>query len=133
MTWPKDGGLCSGESQAIIATCLGGQEYERRTIGYCYQDTEKVAVAAEFKATNPQPKKPWIAHVAKVLKADVVPLHRIDAERRQCSEGLAWAAEGLMEEAEAWFWPGHPRAVWCRAHRKAGPRRRSSPCPGSCR
>lgn len=29
-----------------------------------------------------------------------------------------------MEGAEAWFWPGHPRAVWCRAHRKAGPHRR---------
>ena len=79
---------------------------------------------AEFKATHPQPKKPWIAHVAEVLHADVVPLERIDAERRQCPECLARAAEGLMEQAGAWFWPGHPRAVWCRAHRQAGPRRR---------
>jgi transcriptional regulator with XRE-family HTH domain len=79
---------------------------------------------AEFKATNPQPKKPWITHVAEVLKADVVPLGRIDAQRRQCPECLAQVTEGLMEEAEAWFWPGHPRAVWCRAHRQAGPRRR---------
>ena len=77
-----------------------------------------------FKATNPQLKKAWIAHVAEVLSADVVPLGRIDAERRQCPECLAQAAEGLMDEAKAWFWPGHPRAVWCRAHRKAGPRRR---------
>lgn len=79
---------------------------------------------AEFKATNPQPKKSWIAHVAELLSADVVPLKRIDSERRQCPECLARAAEGLMDQAEAWFWPGHPRAVWCRAHRKAGPRRR---------
>lgn len=81
-------------------------------------------VLAEFKAANPQPKKPWIACVAEVLSADVVPLGRIDAERRQCPECLARAAEGLMDPAEAWFWPGHPRAVWCRAHRQAGPRRR---------
>jgi hypothetical protein len=79
---------------------------------------------AEFKATNPQPKKPWVAHVAELLNADVIPLGRINAEPRQCPECLARAAEGLMDEAEAWFWPGHPRAVWCRAHRKAGLRRR---------
>jgi len=78
----------------------------------------------EFKATNPQPKKPWIACVAEVLKANVVPLERIDAQRQQCPECLARAAEGLMDPARAWFWPGHPRAVWCRAHRQAGPRRR---------
>jgi len=78
----------------------------------------------EFKASNPQPKKPWIAHVAELLHADVVPLDRIDSECRQCPECLARVAEGLMDQAQTWFWPGHPRAIWCRAHRKAGPRRR---------
>jgi len=62
--------------------------------------------------------------VAALLNEEAVPLGRIDAERRQCRECLARVAEGTMEEGETWFWPGHPQAVYCKEHRKAGRRRR---------
>lgn len=77
-----------------------------------------------YRATDPQPKREWVIEVAALLNEEAVPLGRINAERRQCLECVARVAEGTMEEGEAWFWPGHPQARYCREHRKAGRRRR---------
>ncbi|MBU0492265.1 MAG: hypothetical protein KKB13_10500 [Chloroflexi bacterium] len=87
---------------------------------------ERLAVLLEQVAAGVVPAKPaWAPALTYDPGRAAVPLQRVVVSARQCVECVAEHVEGRREEADTWWWFGHPRTRVCPAHREAHRRRQA--------